>query len=120
MTDVQARLPEGWVPDDAVVFGVAHHLADDHVWEVTLPAYTLVGRGATLDEALNQASELLLDFFAICADDGLTFEESERRVPKRWLASILLNAGASSLSRRIRHSRVQTRLLRLPTRHAVC
>ena len=117
---VMPALPESWVPDDAVIFGVGRHDLEVDVWEVLLPAYAIVGRGESFDAAVQQASEQLEDYFRLVAKDGKTFEQAARPVPARWFARILAEAVAAGVSRRIHHTRARMRLLRFPARHAFC
>jgi hypothetical protein len=117
---VMPALPESWVPDDAVIFGVGRHHVEDDVWEVLLPAYSIVGRGHSFDAAVHQASEQLEDYFRLVAKDGLSFEDAGRAVSPAWFTRIIAEAAAAAVSRRIHHTRARMRLLRFPARHAFC
>jgi hypothetical protein len=111
-------LPEGWVPDDAIISAFAR--LEDGRWSVILPAFTVVGVGDTLQSAAHEAGELLVDYLRMCAADGLTFEESRRRIPAGWFARLVLGAVRSSVAYRVRHSARRERVMRLPARNALC
>jgi hypothetical protein len=117
---VMPELPDTWVPDDAVIFGVGRHRVDEGVWEVLLPSYAIVGRGASFDDAVHQASEQLEDYFRLAARDGLSFEQAARPISARWMTKLLAETAASVAVRRLRHTRARMRLLRFPARHAFC
>lgn len=120
VTHEMPQLPETWVPDDAVIFGIGRHHVEDGVWEVVLPHYTIVGRGASFDEAVHQASEELEDYFRLMARSGVPFDDAGRPIGTRWLARILAEAAVAAASRRINRTRARMRILRFPARHAFC
>jgi hypothetical protein len=113
-------LPEDWVPDDAVVSGFATHHADQGLWEVVFPRWAIVSRGASFDAAVHEASELLEDYFRICARDGVSYEKAARPIAASWLARLLVAAFASAVERRVRHRSAEMRMVRFPARHAFC
>ena len=114
------ELPQGWVPDGAVLLGIAKHHVDDEVWEAMLPHYSIVGRGRTLGEAAEQALELAEDYFRMCVADGLTFDQSRRPMPATWFARELASALGSSLGRRVQHTAARTRIIRVPAEPLAC
>jgi hypothetical protein len=107
-------LPDGWIPEGAVLVGVAKKYAEDDVWEFVLPHYAIVGRGDSFRSASKQASELLDDYFRLCAADGLTFAEVGRPMSRGWWAREIGSAAIESVRHRIRHTSARTRLLRVP------
>ena len=74
---LESALPEGWVPDGASVHLVAHRCDSDD-WEAVIPEFTIAGRGASVEDAIRNAIELLDDYLLVCAKDGLTFQQSFR------------------------------------------
>jgi hypothetical protein len=113
-------LPDDWAPEDTVIFGIAER-DDDRRWEVVFPMYTVVGVGHTLNEAVQEAAELLDDYFRLCYAEGKSFEESLRPLPFRWAAPLMVKSLASGVLRTVRHKRPTRRQrLRLPFRHATC
>lgn len=110
-------LPEGWIPDDAVVFAVAEQ--EDGHWSVVLPRYAIVGVGDTLNAAGREAVELLEDYLRMCAAEGRSFAESRRPIPASWLAKLIVGQLAESVRHRVRHNSIRGRFLRVPARGAL-
>jgi hypothetical protein len=114
------ELPPNWVPEDTVIFGLAERDADGR-WEVVLPAYTIVGVGDNIHEALHEAGELLEDYFRLCYAEGQTFEDAERHLPTRWMLPLVAKSVAFGAWQTIRHKSGATRhRLRVPLNHATC
>jgi hypothetical protein len=113
-------LPEDWVPDDAVVSGFATHRADEGLWEVVLPNWAIVARGATFDAAVHEAGELLEDYFRLCARDGVSYTKASRPIAAGWFARLLVLAIMSAFERRIHRRGAAMRMVRFPARHAFC
>jgi len=113
-------LPEGWVPDDTVIFGVASR-DEDGRWEVVLPMYTVVGVGESMHDAVHEAGELLDDYLRMCFAEGKSFEDSVRPIPMRWAAPLIARSFAWTALNTLHHKRQQRRYrLRLPFNHATC
>jgi len=115
-------IPDGWIPDDAVISAVARKKADGR-WEVVVPRYAVVSQGSNADEAFHQAGELLADYFRVCVRDGRSFDECRRPIDARWTAELVTAALLASVARRVPRvpwHRSSTRLLRVPANHAFC
>jgi len=82
---VKAELPHGWVPEGAFVHVFARRDRSGR-WETLLPEFTIAGMGPTLEDAAQNAIELLDDYLLVCARDGLSFDDSRRPIKRalRW------------------------------------
>lgn len=78
-------IPDEWVPAGTYIGGFVIHDHAHSRWEAILPGFSIVGMGDTAEDAADQAMSLLREYFALCAADGLTFEESHRRLGRRWV-----------------------------------
>src|SRR5207245_10219261 len=74
---VVSQLPDGWVPRDVILRAFARR-NPGYGWETIIPAFSIAGMGKTLDDAIENALELLDDYLVLCARDGMSFEEAER------------------------------------------
>jgi len=121
---VLPELPAGWIPEGEILTGFVCQRADAHVWEVTLPEWSIVGRGQSFEEASRQAGELLDDYFRMCAAEGVSYQESRRSMPASWYAQAVAEAVTYALLRRVRRTseraRTRMRVLRVPSDHAFC
>jgi hypothetical protein len=112
---VVSELPGGWLPEAAVIFAFVCEPEDGENWEVLLAEYTIAGRGESFHEALDEAFELLEDYWRMCASEGLSFDEARRPIRRTWFAGLLARAAAGATRDRLRdHARRRPRLLRLP------
>jgi len=121
---ISEQLPEGWLPPNLVLQAFAQRNVDE-TWEVVLPEFTIVGVGDSLHEAVDEANELLYDYFRLCAEEGQAFEKSYRPIPARWAAEIAAKAAVGSVVRRInrarhRRGRNGAQRLNLPVHAANC
>ena len=98
---IDSNLPKGWVPDGASVFVVAR-LNDDGVWESLVPEFSIAGQGASADDALVNALELVDDYLVLCAREGKSFEESRRSVSKGMTLSVVREIAALLLGSKLR------------------
>jgi hypothetical protein len=115
------ELPEGWLPDPTLILAVSKFDPAEELWEVVLPAFTIVGRGATFGDALSEAGELLEDYLRMSAAEGRSFEESRRPIRFSWMASLVGRAAASALDQRLRRGATRrSRVLHFPVGHAPC
>lgn len=101
---IPEELPEGWLPADLVIRGFAQRRGGRH-WEVVLPEFTIVGVGDSLHEAVDEASDMLFDYFRLCALDEQSFEDSYRPLPARWVAEIAAKSLLGVLMRQLRRRR---------------
>lgn len=74
---VESSLPEGWVPDGAVVHVLARRYPDGH-WESVVPEFGIAGMGDSADAAYVNAIELLDDYLGLVARAGRSFEGAYR------------------------------------------
>jgi hypothetical protein len=113
---VVSDLPEGWLPEPAVILGFSFEPADgDEAWEVLLADYTIAGRGDSFHAALEESMELLEDYWRMCASEGLSFEQARRPIRPSWFASLLTRAVAGAIRDRLRdHASRRPRLLKFP------
>ena len=79
---VESELPEGWLPEGAWVHIFARRAEADTHWESLIPEFSIAGMGESLEDAVQNALELLDDYLVLCARDGMTFAESYR--PFGW------------------------------------
>jgi hypothetical protein len=56
---------------------------DGH-WHAVARDYSVVGRGRSPDEAVENMLEMLDDYFRACGDDGLSLDQVRRPIPLRW------------------------------------
>jgi hypothetical protein len=111
---VVSELPEGWLPQAPVIV-TAFARPCDGVWEVLFPEWTIVGRAGELREALDQAAEMLEDYWRMCASEGRTFSDSKRPVMTMWFARLLLRTATGAALSHVRDSaRRRLQLLRFP------
>ena len=109
-------LPDGWLPEPALILAFAK-TPDEHdaSWEVLLPEYTVVGRGATFHDAMSEAAELLEDYLRMCASEGTSFEDARRPIKRTWFANLFARAAAGAVASRLKdHAQRRTRVLRFP------
>jgi hypothetical protein len=102
---------------------LAFAVCNDNVWEVVLPEFTIVGRDESFESALDQAGEMLEDYWRMSAEEGKSFAESRRPIARRWFTSLTARAVRSSIAERVRHRasrRGRSRILRFPVGHAHC
>lgn len=100
-------IPDGWVPEGTCIDGVVIHDYARDRWEAVLPAFSIAGMGATPDEAADQAMSLLRDYLALCAVEGLTFEQSYRGMGWRWVVAAFGTVARAWLHERRRRRAVQ-------------
>lgn len=106
-------LPEGWLPEPALVLAFAKPSGD--VWEILLPEYTIVARGDSFHEAMDEAAELLEDYWRMCASEGRSFAQARRPISARWMAGLVARSIGGSVASRIRDgARRRPRILRFP------
>lgn len=99
------EIPAGWVPDGTYITVVAIFDFQRQRWEAFTPAFSVAGEGDSVDEAVEQTMSLLRNYFALCARDGMTFEDTHRRMGWRWaLAALRAAARAWLHDRRRRHA----------------
>lgn len=98
------QLPEGWLPPDLVVLAFAERGSNGR-WEAVLPDFTVVGVGESLAEAVDEAFEMLADYLGLCAAEGLSFDQSLRRIPTQWMMEIAGKSLLGSVRRRIARPR---------------
>jgi hypothetical protein len=98
---IDLSLPEGWAPDGASVFVLAR-LNDDGIWESIAPEFNIAGRGASANDALVNAMELLDDYLVLCAREGKPFEETRRSVSPGFRLAILSELVALVAGRKLR------------------
>jgi hypothetical protein len=89
-------LPDGWLPASGAVWIKVEEAAPGH-WEAVIPAFTISGMGDTPHDALENAFELLHDYFLLCVRDGKTYGEAFRPMGPGVYARIgrLAAAGAA-------------------------
>jgi hypothetical protein len=58
-------------------------------WHATAIDYSIVGSGATPDEAVESLSTLVEEYLRSCERDGISPEEARRPIPPRWSASLM-------------------------------
>lgn len=80
-------------------------------WHATAADYTIVGSGETPRLAIDQMLELLADYFAMCAAEGLSLEESRRPIGRRWQLQLQALVALS----RLRRQAAAVRELRVPS-----
>lgn len=85
---VVSQLPPGWLPHDVVLRAFARRNAD-YGWETIIPAFSIAGMGMTLDDAVENAIELLDDYLVLCANEGRSFEASYRPLAMPETAKLL-------------------------------
>lgn len=108
-------LPEGWLPEPALVLAIAKPASNGCPWEVLLPEFTVVGRGASFHEAMDEAAEMLEDYLRMCAADGRSFTESRRPIRRGWMAQLVAHGIGGAVSSRLRDgARRRPRFLRFP------
>jgi hypothetical protein len=106
---VDYGLLHNWVPENANITVAARRTESGH-WESVVPAFGIAGQGATPRAALDNALDLLFDYFALMARDGKTFEESVRPIPRSTYAAIAAVVLGNHISRRLRRRREVFRL----------
>jgi hypothetical protein len=110
---VTSQLPKGWVPEDVVLRAFARRNAG-YEWETIVPEFSIAGMGRTLDEAIENAVELLDDYLMLCARDGMSFEASRRPLPVRTMAKLLAEFAVGRAVGRLSIGRPTRRRLDLP------
>lgn len=98
---VESRLPEGWVPE-GTVFRMLVRREDDHLWESLIPEFSIAGMGKSLDEAAENAIELLEDYLLLCAGEGKSLDACRRPLPVRLLLRLLAAQAFATLASMIR------------------
>ena len=99
------EIPAGWAPESTCITVVAIYDFQHQRWEAFTPAFSVAGQGDTVDEAVEQTLTLLRRYLALCARDGMTFEEARRRIDWRWaLAAFRAATRAWLHDRRRRHA----------------
>lgn len=93
---VSSQLPPDWVPADVVIRAFARRNAR-HGWETIVPEFSIAGMGNTFDAALENAIELLDDYFVLCARDGIGFAEARRPLPLNDMLRLLLEFKAGQV-----------------------
>jgi hypothetical protein len=92
--EVRFDVPDGWLPENEGFLLAANRDPESGLWEAIIPAYSIAGQGESLDAAIENAGELLLDYFVLSARDGLSYWDTYRPLPMR--ARLLIYAGAVS------------------------
>jgi hypothetical protein len=60
-------------------------------WHATAVDYSIVGSGATQEEALRKMREMVDDYLESCAHEGISEEDARRPIPPRWTLSLMGN-----------------------------
>lgn len=76
---------------------------DDH-WNAVALDYTVVGVGATQEEAVSEMVELLLVYLASCYADGVLPPDASRPVPWRWRLEMHAKTVLSRVGRVAHHA----------------
>jgi hypothetical protein len=79
---VTSQLPKGWAPNDVTLRVWARRNASS-TWETMIPEFSIAGMGDTLDDAIENALELLDDYLVLCQREGKSFAASDRQLPLR-------------------------------------
>jgi hypothetical protein len=114
---VESRVPAGWVPADVVVRVWARHNAG-YGWETLIPEFSIAGMGDSLDDALENAIELLDDYFVLCSREGKNYSAARRPLPVRDTARLLGEFAVGRLVGKMGSGHSNRRKLDLPI-HAV-
>lgn len=111
----ESRLPEGWVPEGTGVWVVARLRSGDTQWEALVPEFAIAGMGASSQDAIANAFQLLDDYLVLCAEEGKSFADAYRPVGTKWKLDILVEAIAAALTKKRRRPRKpEHSFLRLP------
>jgi hypothetical protein len=108
-------LPEDWLPETAGFALAARRNPESDLWEAVIPAFSIAGQGESLDDAIENAVDLLFDYLALSARDGLSYWEARRPLPIR--AKLPIYAGGAlyaAATWRERRRRSDRSYLRLP------
>ncbi len=108
------QLPIGWVPEGPRVQVFALFDAQADTWESVVPEFSISGTGASADEAIENALELLHDHLYLCAREGQSFEQSRRGMGWRWALSAARAILGLWLRERREHPVRPVRLARRP------
>ncbi len=117
---IESRLPEDWIPEGAGVVICAHRLEDDQ-WEALSPEYSIAGKGASAEDALENVFELVEDYLLLCHAEGKMFDDCFRGISRKTLFPMLreLAHGLVAAKWRNRHDHQRPRddqRYRLPLR----
>lgn len=74
-------LPEGWLPENPTFSLFARRNVETDMWEVVIPGFSIAGQGDDLDNAVENAVDLLIDYLALSANDGISYWDSRRPLP---------------------------------------
>lgn len=96
----QAEDPEVGTPtdrqDDAYLWAFVRRQGAQ--WHATSIDYSIVGSGASPEEALESLRSMVAEYLDSCARDGVSREDALRPIPLRWSLSLF----ADSLKRSVR------------------
>ena len=115
---VPSQLPHDWVPADVIVRLFARRNAG-YGWETLIPEFSIAGMGDTLDDAIENAIELLDDYLLLCARDDMNYAASRRPMPVREMARLLGEFAVGRVVGKLSFGNSGRKRLDLPLHHAL-
>jgi hypothetical protein len=107
-------LPEDWLPENSSFTLVARRDPKSGLWEAILPSFSIAGQGESLDDAIENAVDLLRDYLALSARDGLSYWDARRPLPVRARLPIYAGIALYVAAAKLRERRADRSYLRLP------
>jgi hypothetical protein len=103
MTKPAAEQPAKNAPEWPDVIRVSIWLVQDgETWQSLAAEFDIAGQGASRGLALKNLQELVIEYLESCIEDGMSFEETLRPIPRR--ERLRLQAGRLMTPiRRLRH-----------------
>jgi hypothetical protein len=86
---VPSRLPAEWVPEGSGVWIVVRLEPETGQWEAVVPEFSIAGMGVSRYEAVENALGLLVDYLALEAAEGRSFEQARRPISRGFKVRIL-------------------------------
>lgn len=98
-------VPDTRQPDEETLLVHVWLVREESHWTAIARDFTVLGTGASPEEAIHRLREFLADYLDICEREGRSVADAKRPLPPKWRAQLrLLQARsiAAGLVRRVR------------------